>query len=46
LRLPDVSRSMSAMAWSSTLTSRKMTVNPSLVLASRARVVKGQACLP
>jgi hypothetical protein len=45
-RLPWVSRSISVMAWASTLTSRKMTVNPSLVLASRARRVKGQACLP
>ena len=45
-RLPDVSRSISAMAWASALTSRKMTVNPSLALASRARWVNGQTCLP
>ena len=46
LRLPGVSRSISAMASASALTSRKMTVNPSFVLASRARWVKGQTCLP
>ena len=46
LRLPGVSRSISAMAWASSLTFRKMTVNPSLVLASRARWVKGQVRLP
>jgi hypothetical protein len=46
LRLPEVSRSISAMASASALTSRKITLNPSLVLASRARWVKGQVCLP
>lgn len=46
LRLPAVSRSISAMAWASALTSRNTTVNPSFVLASRARRVKGQVCLP
>jgi hypothetical protein len=46
LRSPEVSRSISAMASASSLTSRKMTVNPSLALASRARWVKGQVCLP
>jgi hypothetical protein len=45
-RLPWVSRSISAMAWASAMTSRNLTVNPSLALASRARWVKGQACLP
>jgi hypothetical protein len=45
-RLPWVSRSISVMAWASSLTSRKMTVNPSLVLASRACRVKGHVFLP
>jgi hypothetical protein len=45
-RLPPVSRSISSRAWASSLTSRKTTTQPSLLLASRARRVKGQVCLP
>ena len=45
-RLPCVSSSISARACSSSLTSRYMTVNPSLALASRALRVKGQFFLP
>jgi hypothetical protein len=45
-RLPWVRRSISSRAWESSLTSRKMTVNPSWLLASRARWVKGQVFLP
>jgi hypothetical protein len=45
-RLPEVSRSISSRAWASALTSRYLTVKPSLVLASRARRVKGQVSLP
>jgi hypothetical protein len=45
-RLPWVISSISARACSSSWTSRYMTVNPSLALASRARRVKGQFFFP
>ena len=45
-RLPWVSSSISVKAWASSLTSRKITVKPSLLLASRACRVKGQVFLP